>query len=223
MSLLDWIYPPKCISCRTIFTPVHNAPRKWICKNCRPLLIPAPEPIGRECLAAFVYDDLMRDMIHNMKFRSERRIAQGLGILFAEEAAGWGLKADVIVPVPLHPSKRRIRGFNQAEVLAKPVADALGIPIAPDMILRVKKTLPQSGLSVTAREENLMDAFTFNNKKHSAAGKRIILIDDIYTSGATMNACSEILMRSGADEIRLAALSMVIKDFSHDTNTTGDF
>ena len=228
MSLLDWIYPPRCISCRMIFEPVHNTKRLWLCENCKPLLTAVPDPICRICghpanaacpscmgrsfhfkrhRAALLYDDVVRELIHNIKFRSHRRCAQGLGHIFAEAAEGWGLNGDYIVPIPLHPSKKRSRGFNQAAVLALPVSKSLGISLAPDMIKRINKTAPQSGLSVQAREQNLSNAFIFNGKKYGQ-NKKVILIDDIFTSGATMNACSLLLMENGINEVNCISLSI---------------
>ena len=236
MSLLNWIYPPKCISCRTIFPPVHNVPRPWICDNCKPLFAPVPDPICHLCghpkisdetsclscqnrhfyfeshRAAFVYDNVVRDLIHNIKFRNERQAAQGLGHLFAGIARDWDLNGDYIIPVPLHPAKKRTRGFNQAAVLARPLWKAFGIPIAEDMIKRIKKTAPQSGLSVPGREQNLSDAFKFNKRKYDIANKRILLIDDIFTSGATMNTCAKLLMDNDAAKVICLSLSIAVRD-----------
>jgi len=243
MSLLDWIYPPRCISCRTIFTPLHNAPHRWICDNCKPLLITIASPFCLRCghpktsntsnpyaclscqsrqfhfeshRAAFVYDGVVRDMIHHIKFQNDRQAAQGLGQVLAEAAHEWGFNtsyADYIVPIPLHPSKKRTRGFNQAAILAKPLSKTLGISMAGDMIKRTKKTAPQSGLSVTGREQNLSDAFAYNKRKYDISNKKILLIDDIFTSGATMSTCAKLLMANGAVKVTCLSLSIAVRDF----------
>ena len=241
MSLLRWIYPPKCISCRTIFAPVHNAPRPWICDNCKPLFTPVPNPICHRCghpkisenasclscqnrhfyfeshRAAFVYDGVVRDLIHNIKFRNERQIAEGLGHLFAEVIRDFGFNGDYIIPVPLYPAKKRVRGFNQASVLARPLSDVLEIPIVENMIKRVKKTAPQSGLSVPGREQNLSDAFKFNGKKYDITDKMILLVDDIFTSGATMNTCAKVFMDHNAARVICLSLSIAVRDLTHDS------
>ena len=195
-----------------ILEPSHSTERSWICINCRPLLAVAPADISSGCRGAFIYDDVVRDLIHDIKFRSHRRAAFGLGAIMAETINEWGLSGDYIVPVPLHPSKKRSRGFNQAAEIALPISRALGIPIANDMIRRTRKTEPQSGLSVTAREENLSDAFVFNNNKYKSDKnpRKIILFDDIFTSGATMNACKKLLTENNTKEIVCISLSITV-------------
>ena len=131
-----------------------------------------------------------------------------MGHLFSEISADWDVEGDYIVPIPLHPSKKRSRGFNQAVLLAKPFAKLHGIPLAEDMLSRVKKTAPQSGLTSVARERNLLEAFKFNGKKYSAEGKTIILTDDIFTTGATFNSCAKSLLDQGA--VRVVGISLSI-------------
>ena len=234
--ILDWIYPPRCIACRMIFVPFHNKRRPWLCENCRPLLTPVPKPVCPRCghpatgichacsgknfffkshLAAFTYDETLRGILHEIKFRSQKQAAEGLGHILAETSKEWPIpKPDFIVPVPLHPKKKRSRGFNQAEVLARPLAKALGTPLATDMLHRIKNTLPQSGLSRTAREHNLKGAFSYNIKKYGNTPKTILLIDDIFTGGATMNACAKLLSESndGTPDIYAMSLSLTVSD-----------
>ena len=251
MSFLDWIYPPRCMACRTLFAPVHNEEPKYICHNCEPLLVKVPDPrctfcgypttaFSDSCItckdenflfkshrALFIYDGVLRELILDIKFRSRRRTAIGLGLIFAKAVQDWDfIKCDYLVPVPLHFSKKRSRGFNQAEVLAQPLAEALDIPLACNMLKRVKKTAPQMGLSGPAREQNLFGAFIINPKRYEA-GRRILLVDDIFTSGATMNACAKILLENGAKEVHCLSLSFAVeeklKEFLINTNTNEDF
>lgn len=239
MSLLDWIYPPKCMACQTILMPVHNSFEKYLCANCKSLFVPIADPFCLRCghpkknssvstqssciscrgkefyfenhRAAFAYEEVVREMVLNIKFRSKRQVAQGLGWLFADVCKNWNIKGDYIVPIPLHPSKKRMRGFNQATLLAQPIGSVCGIPVANNMMLRIKKTPPQSGLSALAREQNLSNAFRCNNKKYNVAGKTIILIDDIFTSGATINACAKCLLESNAAKIYAVSLCITLK------------
>ena len=242
--ILDWIYPPRCIACRTLFSPFHGRSRPWLCDECRCLFEAISEAYCSRCgspvkgqnicdichncrgrhfyfashRAAFIYEETLRDLMHHIKFRSQRQLAQGLGELFAEVAAEWDhlvkvKKAAYIVPIPLHPSKKRMRGFNQAEVMARPLSKALNIPIAADMLKRVRKTAPQSGLSAASREQNLEEAFRYN-KKYGDSPACILLLDDIYTSGATMNACAKTLMENNTQEIHAISLSIAVKDSS---------
>jgi len=147
-----------------------------------------------------------------MKFRSRKRAAYGLGHLLAVVCASWGIDGDYIVPVPLHPSKLRKRGYNQAAVLATPIAKQLKITHAPHMLKRIRKTPPQSGLTPSAREQNLVNAFAFNAKKYNVENKKIFLVDDIFTTGSTMNACAQMLINHGASRVEAISLSIVVKN-----------
>ena len=231
MSLFDWIYPPKCIACRMLLPLVHNAPRQWLCQECEQLFTPIDEPFCRICghpgdpcvscngksfyfeshRALFTYEDTVRDLIHHIKFQSKKQAALGLGNMLAEHVKDWGLSGEYIIPVPLHPSKKRDRGFNQATVLAGPLSKALGIPISENMLKRVKKTTPQNLLSSHAREENLVGAFLYNERKFKSPPEAVILIDDIFTSGATMNACAEILKVNGVGKVYCLSVSIALK------------
>lgn len=254
---LDWVFPPKCMSCRMIFAPAHNNRYKWICDNCLPLLSAVPEPVCSICgypsgyeaakdneigeappsdsrhgsdtenapfctacrgrsmyftnhRAVFVYDDVIRDLIFDIKYRSRRRTAVGLGHVSADIIKDWKINGDYIIPVPLFKSKKRNRGFNQAADLFHPLSEQAQIPIADDLLIRVKNTAPQSGLSSRAREHNLLDAFKINGKTYNIADKDFILVDDIYTSGATMNGCAKILTENGASSVSCISLSMAL-------------
>jgi len=212
--LLDWIYPPRCIACGMLFAPVHNKPRPWLCESCRPLLTPAPcTPEYENLHAAFLYDETLRDMLHEIKFRNKRQTAEGLGHILAESTEAESLpKADYIVPIPMHPAKKRARGFNQAEIIARPLSKKLNIPIARDMLRRVKNTRPQAGLSGRSRRHNLEGAFSFNAKKYSRGVKSVLLLDDIFTSGATIGACAGVLAENGILDIYTISLSIALSD-----------
>ena len=234
-SLLDWIYPPRCIACNIMLPILHNVPKQHICNECQPLFEQIVDPFCPKCgypenpcsscygkshyfdshRAAYVYEETMREIILKVKFQSRRQAAQGLGVLFAEVASKWEINVSgsstYIVPIPLHPSKKRARGFNQATVIARPLAKALNIPLCENMLKRIKNTTAQSLLSPHARAENLEGAFLYNSKKFKMPPECVVLIDDIYTSGATMDACAKILKSNGISRVLCFSLSIATK------------
>ncbi|MDR1665039.1 MAG: ComF family protein, partial [Clostridiales bacterium] len=120
---------------------------------------------------------------------------------------------DFLVPVPMHPKKRRKRGFNQAEVMAREISGRSGIPLAPGMLLRVKDTPPMSGLGPRSRAKSIEGAFALNKKGFEIENKKICLADDIFTTGATLNECAKTLREGGAAEIRCATFAVAVKNF----------
>jgi ComF family protein len=116
---------------------------------------------------------------------------------------------DILVPVPIHKSKYRERGYNQTEILANGIAKGLNIPVLPHLLIRDKKTLPQKQLSDKERLRNLQEAFILNDKVFSEYPRKIksiLLIDDIYTTGSTIEACTNVLMRNGIENIYFITL-----------------
>ena len=113
---------------------------------------------------------------------------------------------DAIIPVPVHPSRRRKRGFNQAEVLAKIVGERLGIPVKAELLRRTKKTLPQKELSVGERLKNLSGAFRADEIPENI--RRVLLVDDIYTTGSTIEACTRVLKAAGVETIYFVVICM---------------
>lgn len=133
------------------------------------------------------------------------------------------MRADALVPVPIHPSRRRARGFNQAEVLADEIGRRLGVPVYPNLLVRTKKTAPQKELSAAERLRNLSGAFAFgrpgelwfrllmegrfpDGKKPPAVPETVILVDDIYTTGSTMEACARVLLENGVKNVYFLAV-----------------
>lgn len=110
------------------------------------------------------------------------------------------LRPDVIIPVPVHPARRRMRGYNQAEILAEKLGEALGTEVCTDLLIRVKKTRPQKELNDAQRLRNLTEAFTVAGKVPGEY-RTVLLIDDIYTTGSTMEACSRKLKEAGVHRI----------------------
>jgi ComF family protein len=114
----------------------------------------------------------------------------------------------LLVPVPLHPRKRRERGFNQSELLAEAISARAGVPLVKDALVRRRETGTQTGLSAAARRANVRGAFAVRRRAR-IEGQRIVLLDDVYTTGATALACAQALLAAGAREVRLLTLARV--------------
>lgn len=121
-----------------------------------------------------------------------------------EESIWW--EADVIIPVPLHPKRKKKRGFNQAQAIAEGLARTKGIKLEEGVLVKVKNVLPQTFLEIEEREKNVSGAFSVvGNEK--IKGKTVILVDDVYTTGATVRECSIVLKKAGAREVRALTLA----------------
>jgi ComF family protein len=120
-----------------------------------------------------------------------------------------GTVFDLTIPVPLHPKRLRWRGFNQAVILAREVGRLWEIPVDPFLLLRSRETPPQTELREDERRKNVRGAFTVNPRK-SVQGKKLLLVDDVYTSGATVNECSRTLLRAGAKQVQVLTLTRTV-------------
>ncbi len=162
-------------------------------------------PPGDETMNPF------RSVLQQFKYGRKVSLGKPLGRLLAEGCGAFvrEFQPDVIVPVPLHPQRLRWRGFNQAVILGKPVSREQGVPMDPFILYRSVVTEPQTQLSEPERKKNVRGAFTLNPKK-PLEGRKVLLIDDIYTSGATANECSRTLIRGGAGEVAILTLARTI-------------
>jgi len=156
------------------------------------------------------YEGGLRTLVHELKYHGRRRVAARLAeVLLAEEATGQLLvPGSVLVPVPLHPLRRHERGFNQSELLARELARRSGLAVS-DALVRRKDTTPQTGLSAAARRRNVAGAFAVR-KRAAVAGRVVILVDDVLTTGATAMACGRALHEAGVDEVRLLTVARVV-------------
>ena len=155
----------------------------------------------RRLFAPFLYDGEIRRAIHELKFANSPAYAKPIGDLVADALPPYYLYSDydMIVPVPLHPKRMEERGYNQAELIADTLSERLFVPMYDDVLFRIRDTKRQMTLSRSQRQENVEDAFLADNK--SVSGKRVLLIDDIYTVGATVKACAKELLDKGAAEV----------------------
>lgn len=157
--------------------------------------------------AMWLYDDKMQSSIANFKYHGRREYAryyaQEINRRFGSRISALGI--DAIVPVPLHIKKKKSRGYNQAQVLAKELGGLLGLRVCP-LVLRVKNTRPQKELDDLGRSRNLKDAFIYNEKwagrqKDLPKIERVLLADDIYTTGSTLDACAKVLVENGISKV----------------------
>src|SRR5829696_8461279 len=232
---LGVVYPPTCIACAAATGEAHT-----LCARCwsgvrfieRPfcerlgtpfevdlgmaLLSPAAiadPPVFERARAVARYDDAARKLVHRLKYGDRLELARALGTMMARAGAELLADADVIVPVPLHRSRLSWRRFNQALALTAVVSHVCGVPCDPFLLARVKRTRSQVGLTRTQRGDNLQGAFRVPpDAKPHVAGKRVLLVDDVVTTGATANACSRALLRAGASAVDVLSFARVVAD-----------
>ncbi len=160
--------------------------------------------------AAVAYDEASRDLILKLK-RADRTDLAGLFALWLSRAArDLTLDADAVVPVPLHPMRLITRRFNQAAEIARPLARRAGLAYLPGALIRRRDTPSQGGRSASGRRRNVQAAFAVPKRAWPlVAGKRILLIDDVLTTGATAEACARVLKAAGAHAVHVAAVARV--------------
>ncbi|MGH7774426.1 MAG: ComF family protein [Candidatus Binatia bacterium] len=153
----------------------------------------------------------LREVVRRFKYGRKVALGKPLGRLMARDCSDFfqGHPWDAVVPVPLHPRRLRWRGFNQAVILAREVSRLWHLPMDPFILLRSRETLPQTQLPEEERRKNVRRAFSLNPAR-SVEGKTLLLVDDVYTSGATVNECSRTLMRAGAKEIHVLTLARTV-------------
>ncbi len=232
-SFLELLFPSRCLACGTAVAP-GNLP--LFCANClaRVELLTGPlcPGCGRQfpkaagdshfcglCLsghyhfnmarAVAIYAPPFNTVIHRFKYHGETwGLTSFKALLDALPEPPWLSAPDLILPVPLHPAKLRQRGYNQAVLLARAFFPQQRKLIRTDILLRIRPTAPQTSLSGRARRQNLKKAFAVKDPAR-VEGQRIVLVDDVFTTGTTVNECARILKKSGADEVSVLTLARV--------------
>jgi len=221
-TLLSALFEPPCAACAQVLAqPLAGA----VCARCwtsiRQRQAVHERFGGRRAIswacAVDHYDGRLRDIIHALKYERRRSIAKPLGQLMRESGTALLSGADLVVPVPLHPRRERERGFNQADDLAR----QLGLPVAP-LLKRVRFTVSQIELPAGARHQNVRDAFELDRlpapdshlrQGYGGQARRpavIVLVDDVSTTGATLEACATVLKRAGVKEVRALTAARVV-------------
>ena len=199
-GLLDLLAPPCCPGCELTYMRRQDEPR--FCDACAPLIEPVParfRPPARHA-AAVLYQGPVADAIRHFKYESKSERAQDLAPLLVQAALPHAGCIDVVMPLPLHPRKLRERGWNPPALLARPVAQALGVPLVTHWLARARCTAAQAGLSRAERIRNVQGAFIA--KQVPAA--RVLLIDDVRTTSATLDEAARCLAARGHDVYTLA-------------------
>lgn len=186
---VKFVLPPLCPLCG--YPSSHN----HLCHRCQQ----SPLAIDGIRSVAFFEGPLRRAM-HALKYRGLRAVAAPLGGLMSAYWQREPLPADVIVPVPLHRRRLRERGYNQAALLAQALGTEIGLPVREDWLVRNRATHPQVELDAAERKENVAGAFQCQNSG-AVAGRRVLLIDDVCTTGATLEACSLVLRQAGVQSV----------------------
>lgn len=230
---LDVTLPPLCPACRE---PVSEM--QGLCASCWSQLAPierpycerlgipfvydpgpgilsmqaiAAPPSYNRARAAVRYDDVARRLVHALKFGDRLDLAPVMGRWMARAGKELLAEADAIIPVPLHWRRLWARRFNQSATLARTISEQSGVPVLFDALRRVRATPQQIGLSKTQRATNVQGAFRVaDSRRAQIAQRRILLVDDVLTSGATTDTCARVLLRAGALNVDVLVFARVV-------------
>lgn len=219
---MDLLLPPRCGGCRRLGS--------WLCVDCRARVRHLEEPLCRRCgvpvesarascgcrdalrslarlRSATLYEGPIEMAVHRLKYQGWRRLARPLAQIMAERLMVEGLAAEAIVAVPLHPARMRQRGFNQAELLAQHLRAAMRVADAPGGLVRTRATPPQVGHDRRWRMANVSGAFEWKGPPMS--GRPILVVDDVATTGATLDACARALRAAGSGPVMGVSVARV--------------
>lgn len=225
--LTDLLFPRRCPVCGDIVLPRGELicpacvkklsfVKQPVCKKCGKEISSAEREYCLDCTkhkrsfdygrALLNYNDTAKKSMADIKYRNTREYLDfyAEAVCLRYGTALLRLGADALVPVPVHPSRRRQRGFNQAEIFACRIGARLGIPVRTELLVRSKKTAPQKQLNPKERLHNLEEAFTAGEVPEGV--RRVILVDDIYTTGSTIEACTRALLRAGVKNVYFIAI-----------------
>ena len=219
-GFISLFYPPYCKACNGTLVKgemdlcsvcIADLPRTFDHRDCENILfqkLSGRIPITHAS-AFFVFRKRgkIQQLMHAFKYKGHIEIGRRLGKLYARELLDSGFERDwdILLPVPLHGSKKRKRGFNQSEEFGKGLAEVLKIPCRDDVIERIAKTSTQTTKSKVRRWENVKNVFRIKNQEE-VNGKKILLVDDVATTGATLEACGNQVLNAGA--VRLGVLRL---------------
>lgn len=229
MDLIRMLYPERCPVCEKIIPDIPENVNRHICMPCNAKLCYIKPPKCMKCgkqlhgegeeycgdckkrsheftqgVGVFSYDKNVKGSMYRFKYSNRREYAQFFGNIL-EERCGYLIRrwqVDAVIPVPLHRTKYLMRGYNQAELIAEVLSKRMKIPMDAKLLVRSRKTRAMKELNDEERVKNLQNAFKLS--KSIVKYKRVLLVDDIYTTGATMDACARVLKAGGAEEVYCA-------------------
>ncbi len=200
---IAFLSPPWCAVCGTPFEIAVADDQ--VCGACL-----AHPPVYDRARAAMAYGDVSRDLVLALKYQGRRDGLEVMAGWMAAAGAELVTASDLIVPVPLHYLRLVRRGFNQSVWLGAALGRRTGLPMSPDLLKRARATAIQGGLSPDARRRNVQGAFRVRNSRLSRLkGRRVLLVDDVFTTGATAEACARALKRGGAACVNVLTLTRV--------------
>lgn len=194
-EFIDLVFPPRCLGCGRVDTT-------W-CNRCQQRLETTPLQLyTREVFdslrtaASGEHTDILQSAVQALKYAHAQQVAAALGTRLAVVLAQVSWPVDMLVPVPLHADRLRMRGYNQAGLIAEALASQTGLPLVPDALRRERATRSQVGLSRAERLTNMVDAF--HAEPSQVTGQRVVIVDDVLTTGATLLACAQVMQAAGA-------------------------
>ena len=204
-SKIRWISKPKCRICGQPFTTEMDL-LDSVCAQCS-----SKKPYFDKAISVFVYDDFSKKIILKFKHSDATYLAEMLAKWMFRAATLEIESSDLIIPVPIHFTKRLKRKYNQSELLAQKISEISGVKYEPRILKKIKQTSPQEGLSGNQRRKNVIGSFGINEKyEHLLKNKRILLIDDVFTTGSTVNECAKVLKKHGTKEIFVLTIAKVV-------------
>jgi len=204
-TIASALSPPRCAAC-----DANLKSRAVFCATCASAVEPATSPPSGT-VAFAVFHGPIADALRRFKYNERPDLAAPLGQLASHAAREAKLSADLVIPVPLHPRRLAERGYNQAALLASKVASALDADFAPRALCRTRHTPQQARLDREGRLGNVAGAFQVRSPR-AVRGRRVLLVDDVVTTGATIDACREALLAAGATSVVALAVACAEKD-----------
>jgi len=217
-AALNIIYPSKCLVCARV---LHHGPGLYACDSCLPSFNFVNEKIFGDfsfddSFSFFEYNEALRGIIHDIKFGKKAHKMVSLtkqALALGEDGLDFS-GIDAVVAVPLHPNRLRDRGFNQAHITAKILAQRLGVPLECSLCERIVDNAPQSRTDREGRRKNSENIFSLKNES-IIYGKSFLLVDDIFTSGETLNSLASVFKKAGAK--RISCVTLAISYFRGDS------